>query len=376
MTGEVDSRGRIGILGGGQLGRMLALSGYPLGLAFAVLDPKERVSASKVCGHIEADYDDPEALDELAEWADVVTYEFENVPEEALERVAGEVPVFPPRGALEMSDDRRTEKRFFRNLGIETTDTLAVDSLEELEQAVEEIGLPVVLKTRTGGYDGKGQAVIEHRPQLRDAWESVGERPSIAEAMVDFDRELSVIGTRGRDGATRIYPVVENHHEDQILVESRAPAQFAERERAKTARSYCRRILEELDYVGTLALELFDTGEALLANEMAPRVHNSGHWTIEGTTTSQFENHVRAVAGLPLGSTRAVGHTRMHNIIGAHPDRRSLLELGDVHLHDYEKSERPGRKIGHTTVNAEDPDTADRLSDELRSVVTSTRDLG
>lgn len=375
MSGEVDPRLHIGVLGGGQLGRMLALAGYPLGFAFHLLDPKDRVSGSKVCSHIHADYDDPEALDRLRVAADVITYEFENVPEEALERFDTR-PVSPPRRALEVSGDRLVEKEFFHDLGIETVDIHAVDSEPDLHEAVDAIGLPLVLKSRTMGYDGKGQALIQHQSQVADAWASVGEVPSIAEGFVDYERELSVLGTRGRDGTTRIYPIVENIHREGILVESRAPAAFASPSTQDEARTYCRRLLDELDYVGTLALELFDTGTGLLANEFAPRVHNSGHWTIEGAETSQFENHVRAVAGVPLGETAAVGHTRMVNVIGEHPDRDKLLDQPGAHVHDYEKSPRPGRKIGHVTVRADTAEQADARADEVRPVVEATRDLG
>ncbi|MFB6351941.1 MAG: 5-(carboxyamino)imidazole ribonucleotide synthase [Bradymonadaceae bacterium] len=372
---EPSPRLDIGILGGGQLGRMLALSGYPLGYAFHVLDPKDRVSASKVCHHIQADYDDPEALDELRDVADVITYEFENVPEAALERV-DERPIFPPKRALEVSDDRLVEKKFFHDLDIGTVDIHPVASEEDLADAVDKLGLPLVLKTRTMGYDGKGQARVEQRAQVSDAWEAVGEVPSIAEGFADFDRELSVLGVRARDGTKRIYPVVENIHHEGILVESRAPATFDAASTCDEARSYSRRLLDELDYVGTLALELFDTGDELLANEMAPRVHNSGHWTIEGAETSQFENHVRAVAGVPLSGTDAVGHTRMINVIGEHPDRQPLLDQPGAHVHDYEKSPRPGRKIGHVTVRADTAEQADGYADQIRPVIEAARDLG
>ena len=373
---EPEARLHIGILGGGQLGRMLAVAGYPLGVSFSVLDPTPRASASKVCRHIQAKYDDPNALDELVHRCDVVTYEFENVPADSLDRVADQRPVVPGMRPLEVSGDRLVEKEFFAGLGLDTAEICEVDSAEDLRDAADELGLPLVVKTRQMGYDGKGQAWVEHWSQIGEAWEAVGERPSIAEAVVDYERELSVLGVRARDGTTRIYPIVENIHRDGILVESRAPATFDDPERAKTARGYVRALLEELDYVGLLALELFDTGDRLLANEFAPRVHNSGHWTIEGTETSQFENHIRAVAGFPLGSTEAVGHTRMLNIIGGHPDRGELLDQPAIHLHDYEKEPRPGRKIGHLTIRAETPELAKRRADEVRGLVEASRDLG
>lgn len=376
MSGEVDPRVNIGILGGGQLGRMLSLSAYPLGIATTVLDPTVRVSASKVCHQLQADYDDPAALKELVNRSDVVTYEFENIPEESLENVADEIAVYPPKQALEVSDDRLTEKRYFGNLGIETTEIRPIASESDLREAAKRLGLPLIVKTRRMGYDGKGQAHVERQVQISDAWDVLDGRESIAEAKVDFRRELSVLGVRGIDGSIRIYPIVENIHREGILVESRAPAPGLDGDLRKKARRYCRDILEDLDYVGILAVELFETDDGLLASEMAPRVHNSGHWTIEGTQTSQFENHIRAVAGLPLGSAEAVGHTRMLNIIGEHPDRNELLSYPDVHLHDYEKAPRPGRKIGHVTIQSDDPDRADQLIDEIRPLVTSSRDLG
>ena len=367
---------RIGILGGGQLGRMLALAGYPLGLAFTVLDPTPRASASKVCDHIQAKYDDPNALDELVYRSDVVTFEFENVPEASLERVARDLPVVPSTRALEISGDRLTEKRCFDDLGIQTAETRTVDSAEDLRDAADELGLPLVLKTRQMGYDGKGQAFVRHWSQIGDAWQTVEGNPSIAEKLVDYDRELSVLGVRARDGTIRVYPIVENIHRQGILVESRAPAGFDDPQRAKTARKYVRTLLEEFDYVGLLALELFDTGDRLLANEFAPRVHNSGHWTIEGAETSQFENHVRAVAGFPLGSIDPVGHTRMLNIIGEHPNRGELLDHPAAHLHEYEKRPEPGRKIGHVTVRGDTAELVDRRADDIRGLVEAARDLG
>ena len=375
MSGEVAPHTRIGILGGGQLGRMLALEGYPLGLAFHVLDPKDDVSASKVCHHVHAAYDDLEAIDTLRSRVDRITYEFENVPADSLERIEGR-PVHPPKRALEVSGDRLAEKKLFRRLEIETAPTSQIDSASDLADACDELGLPLFVKSRTLGYDGKGQAFLEEADQAEAAWRQIGEQPAIAETLVDFDRELSVIGTRAPDGTKRIYPLVHNIHHEGILVESRAPASNVERATLTTARDYFRRLLEELDYVGTLALELFQTDSGLIGNEFAPRVHNSGHWTIEGTETSQFENHVRAVADLPLGSTDAVGHTRMLNVIGQWPDRHELLTHPDVHLHDYEKSPRPGRKIGHVTLHADTAPEADDLADEVRDLVEEARELG
>jgi 5-(carboxyamino)imidazole ribonucleotide synthase len=355
---------------------MLALDGYRLGLAFRVLDPKPRVSASKVCAQITAGYDDRAALAELADWSDLVTYEFENVPTESVEEIREETPVSPHPRALEHTSDRLREKRLFRDLGIPTTEFEPVESPEELAAVAREMGRPLVVKSRRMGYDGKGQARIEPGDDPEDVWRDVGASPSIAEAKVDFDRELSIVGVRAHDGSIRTYPLVENIHRDGILVSTLAPAPDRSENDQQRAETACRELLEELDYVGTLALELFDTGDELLANEYAPRVHNSGHWSIEGARTSQFANHVRAVAGYSLGETGAVGHTRMVNVIGNWPDRSDLLEGPCVDIHDYEKQPRPGRKIGHTTVHAEEPSEADRLADRLRDIVKLQRDLG
>lgn len=376
MSDEVDPRLEIGILGGGQLGRMLALAGYRLGFATTVLDPKVRVSASKVCNHIQAEFDDPAAVAELAERADVVTYEFENVPVETLRQIEGSVPIHPTPHALEVTSDRRREKEFFETIDVDTAAWRAVDSADDLHGAADELGLPLVVKSRRFGYDGKGQVRIDRRDQIEDAWSSLGERPAIAEELVEFDRELSVLGVRSRGDSVRTYPLVENIHREGILVESRAPAPGASPELVDRAQSACRRLLRELDYVGTLALELFETGDRLLANEFAPRVHNSGHWSIEGAATSQFENHVRAVAALPLGSTEALGESRMLNIIGRWPERRRALEIDGLRLHDYEKEARPGRKIGHVTVRGDSLERADALADRVRPLVADRRDLG
>lgn len=342
---------RIGVLGGGQLGRMLALAGMPLGHDFTFLEPAPE--ATRGLGRlIEASADDVAALDALAAEVDVVTYEFENVPVEAARAVAARVPVFPPPAALAEAQDRVVEKRFFRALGIPTADFAVVDDRAGLDAAAAQLGLPFVLKTRRFGYDGKGQAVVRGPGDLDAAWQAVAARPAIAEAFVSFTRELSVLAVRGRDGAVACWPLVENHHADGILRLSLAPAPDVTPAMQASAEGHARRLLEGLDYVGVLALELFQVGETLLANEMAPRVHNSGHWTIEGATTSQFENHVRAVTGMPLGATSMHGVAAMVNLIGDWPDPRALLAVPRAHLHLYGKAPRPGRKVGHVTVRA------------------------
>ncbi|MGL6097896.1 MAG: 5-(carboxyamino)imidazole ribonucleotide synthase, partial [Fimbriiglobus sp.] len=316
-----------------------------------------------VSGHVRGEFDgDFLALYELAKHADVVTYEFENVPVETARWLADRVPVFPPPRALEVSQERLAEKTFFRDLGIPTPPFAAVDSREQFDAAVAEIGLPAVLKTRRFGYDGKGQAVLRTPADAEAAWTKLGGRPLILEGFVPFDRELSLIAVRGRDGAVVCYPLVENVHRDGILHRSVAPAGDLGEELAERAAEYTTRVLTALDYVGVLTIEWFQDGPRLLANEMAPRVHNSGHWTIEGAHTSQFENHVRAVLGLPLGSTAAVGASVMYNFIGSVPPAAAVLRFPTAHLHHYGKPARAGRKVGHVTVRF---DTAEELRDRL-----------
>ena len=348
---------RVGIVGGGQLGRMLALAGVPLNLSFAVLDPDERAPARAVARHVVAGYDDPEGLRRLARESDVVTYEFENVPVEAARALARDVPVFPPPRALEAAQDRLAEKSLFERVGIPVHRYAAVATADELARSLEGVGLPAVVKTRRFGYDGKGQAVVRRVDDPAEVWRNVGGRPSIVESLVDFDRELSVLAVRSREGEARFYPLVENHHRAGVLRLSLGPAPNLSSELQAAAEAYAARVMEALDYVGVLAIELFQVGDALLANEMAPRVHNSGHWTIEGAETSQFEQHLRAVAGLPLGSTEARGYSAMLNLLGAVPDATAMLSVAGSHLHLYGKEARPGRKLGHVTLRADDQST-------------------
>jgi 5-(carboxyamino)imidazole ribonucleotide synthase len=339
----------VGIVGGGQLARMLALAGLPLGLRFVILDPAPDACAATLGEHLRGDYDDRERLVSLAQRADVITYEFENVPETSISFLAERVAVFPGAASLATARDRLREKMLFRELGIPAAPFAAVDSLAELERAAATIGLPAVLKTRTLGYDGKGQAVLRRPEDLAAAWTRLGGVPLIVEGFVDFRRELSALGVRARDGETAFYPLAENVHTEGILRLSRSrPGDPAEAQ----AQDSARRVFDHLDHVGMFALEFFEAGDALLANEIAPRVHNSGHWTIEGAQTSQFENHLRAILGLPVGSTAACGHAAMVNIIGEPPDLGPVLAVPGAHLHLYGKRPRPGRKLGHATVRA------------------------
>lgn len=356
---------RIGILGGGQLGRMLALAGHPLGHSFVVLTPDASAPAAAVADAIVAPYDDPRALDELAEKSDVITYEWENIPAEVLERLSERVPVHPSVKALRVTSDRLSEKELFERLGIPTVPFRAVDQARQMDDAVRHIGLPAVLKTRRFGYDGKGQRMLRRSRDVEGAFTGLGGGALLLEGFVDFERELSIVAVRGMDGDIAFYPLVENRHEGGILRFTRAPAPELDEGRQKRAQTYVKAILEELDYVGVIALELFDDGETLLANEIAPRVHNSGHWTIEGAETSQFENHLRAITGAPLGSTAARGESAMINVIGALPDEDRILAVPGAHLHLYGKRPRPGRKLGHVTVVADDASTLDARLDAL-----------
>ncbi len=353
----------VGVLGAGQLGQMLALAGIPLGLRFRFLDPTPDSPAGHLAEQIVGQYDDPVALGRFATGLTAVTYEFENVPVSAARIVAGRVPIFPPLAALEVAQDRFTEKTFFTKLDIPTPPFAPVDTRADLQAACAQIGPPTVLKTRRGGYDGKGQWLIHTLEEAATAWQAAAGLPLILEGFVPFTRELSILAVRGWGGATAYYPLVENTHRDGILRRSLAPAPAITPALQAQAESYAARVLDALGYVGVLAIELFQVGEALLVNEMAPRVHNSGHWTIEGATTSQFANHLRAGLGLPLGATDARGVSVMFNLIGTLPNPAAVLVVPGAHLHLYGKEPRPGRKLGHVTLCAPDPATlAPRLA--------------
>jgi len=353
---------RVGILGAGQLGRMLALAGYPPGIRCTVYDPAKESCASQVCDQIVGEFDDFQALYQLVQASDLVTYEFENVPVESARWLAERVPVYPPPRALEVSQERLAEKEFFQSLGIPTPPFAAIDTRKDFDNALREIGLPAVLKTRRFGYDGKGQAVIQTTVEAEAAWQRLGGRPLILEGFVPFDRELSLIAVRCRDGTVVTYPLIENIHRDGILHRSIAPAGSTGEELTERATEYATRVLSELNYIGVLTIEWFQDGARLLANEMAPRVHNSGHWTIEGAFTSQFENHIRAVCGLPLGRTDAIGFSAIYNFIGEVPATSKVLANPDAHLHIYGKNPRPGRKVGHVTLRA---GSAEELAEKL-----------
>jgi 5-(carboxyamino)imidazole ribonucleotide synthase len=336
----------VGVLGGGQLARMMTLAGHPLGITCSVLDPAADACAGAVAELIVGAYDSADGLDRLAQSSDVVTFEFESVPAASAERLAGHVAVLPPPGALEVAQDRLAEKQLFAELGIETAPFSAIDSQAELDAGP----VPGVLKTRRLGYDGKGQRVLREAGDAEGAFAALGDVPLILEGLVAFDRELSIVAVRAADGEVACYPLVENHHRQGILRITHAPAPETSAALQELAERDARLVLERLEYVGVLALELFQVGNRLLANEMAPRVHNSGHWTIEGAETSQFENHLRAVCGLPLGSTALRTPCTMVNLIGAAPATAELAAIPHAHVHLYDKAPRPGRKVGHVTV--------------------------
>ena len=358
----------VGILGGGQLARMMALSGAPLGLRFLVLDSVADACAGQFAPKVVGDYTDEAALGEFASKVDVATFDFENVPATSAEWLSSHVPVFPNPRALGLSQDRLAEKTLFRELGIPVPDFADIPDRAALDAAVAQLGTPCILKTRRLGYDGKGQFRIKTPDDVDAAWKALGAQAStvglILEAFVRFQRELSVVAVRGRDGEFRSWPLTENWHVDGVLSASLAPARVDD---AMTERAiaYAKSLAEAMDYVGVFALELFSRDGELLANEIAPRVHNSGHWTIEGSETSQFQNHLRAVLGLPLGDTRMVGHACMLNWIGEMPDAIPVLREAGGHWHDYGKSARAGRKVGHATLRA---DTIDELAESLTRV--------
>jgi len=341
----------IGVLGGGQLGRMMAMAAARLGFDVAVLDPEPDAPALRLAAHrLVAAYDDPAALELLAGVSDVITFEFENVPAGALEQLkALGAEVAPGESALAVSQDRLAEKAFLNGAGVATVAFHAVDSAADIEAALEALGRPVLLKTRRGGYDGKGQIWIDSHGQAEAAWADIGRQPAIAEAPADFRRELSIVAARGRDGEIAPFPLAENHHDQGILRRTVAPAR-ASPETVAAAERIAATILSALDYVGVLAVELFETDDGrLLANEIAPRVHNTGHWTLDGCRTDQFEQHLRAIAGWPLGPAEAMCHVEMINLLGDEVDAwPRYAREPDSRLWLYGKTEaRPGRKMGH-----------------------------
>ncbi|MFM8980086.1 MAG: 5-(carboxyamino)imidazole ribonucleotide synthase [Planctomycetia bacterium] len=363
----------VGCLGAGQLGRMLALAGRPLDIALRFLDPGTHPPAAPVGELHVGRYDDPAALERFAAGLTHVTYEFENVPVAALERVGRSARIFPPARALAEGSDRLREKAHFQALGIPVAEHAPVDGLESLAAALARVGLPAVLKTRRSGYDGKGQAVVRTEEEARRALAALGGTPLLLERLVPFTREVSAIAVRSQQGEVRMYPLVENVHREGILRVSRAPAPGLAPGLEEAARGYVGRLMDDLGFVGVLTLEMFEEGGRLLANEMAPRVHNSGHWTLEGAETSQFENHLRAGLGLPLGATGARGHAGMVNLVGSVPPLEALLAIEGAHVHLYGKDARPARKLGHVTVVAASAAERDRRLSAVQALVEASQ---
>ena len=355
----------VGIVGAGQLGRMLALAGYPLGLDFLFLDPAADAPAGRVAPVLHGAFTDAKLLGELSQRSEVVTFDWENISVDALRALKGETRIAPPIPALAAAQDRVSEKKLFERLKIPTTRWQAVSSRAQLARAVRDIGLPAVIKTRRLGYDGKGQAVVRTPEDAQRAWEQLGAAPLLYEEMIPFDCEVSIIGARSPRGEIAVYPLNGNVHSEGILRLTRAP--YGPPRWQKLASTFLQRVLTHFRYTGILAIEFFVRGGKLIANEMAPRVHNSGHWTIEGAVTSQFENHLRAILDLPLGSTRPRGFSAMINLIGTLPAREAILSEGEVHLHDYGKQPRPGRKLGHCTLVERSASARDRRARRLLS---------
>jgi len=363
---------KIGILGAGQLGRMLALAGYPLGHRFRFLDPASDSPASLLAEHLAFDYADTSALEQFANGLDVVTYEFENVPVDAARHLEKFAPVYPPPIALEKAQDRFIEKSFFCELGIPTP-KFSINGLSHGLTDKNGFSFPAMLKTRRMGYDGKGQMVVNSEADfingLGNGLTDKNGRADdlILEEFISFDRELSIIGVRNKSGQTKFYPLIENHHRDGILRLSLVTGNISA-ELQQQAEEYATKVMSALDYVGVLTIEFFEKNGRLLANEMAPRVHNSGHWTIEGAVTSQFENQVRAVTDAPLGSTSPLGVCAMVNLVGTLPDAESILKIEGAHLHLYDKAPRPKRKLGHITLVEKDIETLHKKLDLIRNV--------
>ena len=343
----------IGILGAGQLGRMLALSGFPFEMRFQFFDTSGSPSVGLEPTYIELiEPLKSEGLKNFLNECDVVTYEFEHLPLDLVEHIESKHTLYPPAKSIEICQDREKEKALFDTLAIPTTKYRIVNSEADLTKAVEELGLPLVCKTTTEGYDGKGQFVLKQESDIAEAWSTIGNRTLIAEEFINFSRELSVIAVRSASGELKVYPLAENQHNDGILRYSTAPAPKLDKDTAAQASLYMKELLEALKHVGVLTLELFETDSGLIANEMAPRVHNSGHWSMLGAMSSQFENHIRAIADLPLGDTEAQQPTCMINLISRKGDIEKVLGLPYAQVHLYGKEERSGRKLGHINVTA------------------------
>ncbi len=360
----------IGILGGGQLGLMLAQAALPLGIRCVFLEDSPNCPA-RLLGQVFSS----EQFDEFSQSCDIFTLEFENTPLKPAQVLESTKQLYPSSFALSVAQDRLNEKNLFNQLSIATVPFLAVNHKEDIQKAITTLGLPLVLKTSRGGYDGKGQFVLKTADQMDTAWAELGEAtktaPLIAEGFINFEREVSIIAVRGQTGEIRYYPLAQNEHHDGILAKSTVPAPNTEH-LTQQAQHNIKKLLEHLNYVGVLTLELFVTPDGLLANEIAPRVHNSGHWSIEGAVCSQFENHIRAVAGLPLGDTSITKPSVMLNVIGKYPLLADVLAIEGVHVHNYDKAEREGRKIAHITVMPSDSSQLEAAVSQVAALLSTT----
>jgi 5-(carboxyamino)imidazole ribonucleotide synthase len=337
---------RIGIIGGGQLGRMFALAGYPLGLHFAFYDPDKNCCSQELAPTTHAEFNDIDSLMAFAKNVDIVTYENENIPVETLQRLNEHKPIRPTIEAIRIFQDRWLEKNFIQDLHIPTAEFFLVENVAAAQTAAEKLHFPFLLKSRRFGYDGKGQIRINTQADLNQLTDNQLAQGYLAEKHIHFQREFSLICVKGLSGEIAFYDLCENTHKNGILARTINKIADPMFERAK---KHVTAIINKLAYVGTLAVEFFDVDNEPMINEIAPRVHNSGHWTIEGAYTSQFENHLRAIIGLPLGDTRSRCEVEMLNIIGEMPDKATILKSQRSFLHDYGKSPRPGRKLGHIT---------------------------
>ncbi len=362
----------LGVMGGGQLGRMLAMAAARLGVRTRVFDPSAEACAGDVAELVVGAYDNEGALARFCEGLDAATVEFENVPIDAVTFVQDRVPFYPNARSIAQAQDRLHEREAFRKAGLQTPRDGAVTNEQEIEVALRAMGSPAILKSRRFGYDGKGQAWIREPSDVPGAWERIGQRAALLDEAVSFQRELSLVMVRGRTGEVRHYAATENVHVDGILHTSRAPAEV-DASALNNLRQSVEAMLSSLDYVGVVAVEVFDCNGQYLVNEFAPRVHNSGHWTIEGAVTSQFENHVRAVMGLPLGSTDSRGHAGMVNLIGTVGEFKQQLACEGAQFHAYGKLPRDGRKVGHVTVCAETAAFRDARLREVECLVEKGR---
>ncbi|WP_251357878.1 5-(carboxyamino)imidazole ribonucleotide synthase [Kangiella sp. TOML190] len=341
---------RIGIIGAGQLAQMLAQAGETLGIEFAFVAPEKDACAAPYGKLFVYPYLDPKAEEALGSWSDLITYEFESIPVSLVEALEAKMAVHPSSNALTLASDRLNEKTMFNQQGIETAQFTTVDSLSDLEAAAEKVGLPAILKTRRDGYDGKGQVVIREENQLAAAWETLSPVACILESMVSFKREVSIIASRNLDGEIAFYPLAENYHREGIL---RLSLSLQNDPKQQEAEQIIRKVMEQIGYVGTMAVELFDLGDKLAANELSPRVHNSGHWSMDGTIASQFKNHLLAITNQPLQDTSVQNATAMINLIGSIPDKKLVAAIPNAVLYDYGKKPKPGRKVGHINLTAD-----------------------